>query len=259
MALLRRQDVSQAFDDQGPTLWGNYAGSWTHYIDLNGESYNRTITTSSTPGDSLLFTFSGSQAWIYGDVSSKDVDEDGNLISYPTGAYMVDGELVSDSVKPYRYGPYQAFLYFRTEKLADATHTINITVTKANWTNRFAIDVFFVTPALNPSPPVSTSTLPTRTAHVGAIIAGVAGGVIGILTLVITLYCFLWRRSHLRKACCSGKSNTADVLALPNAKPSDSSTKSYASSFVGSDIKDAKETPRPPQSPEEAPPAYAHD
>lgn len=254
MALLRRQDVSQAFDDQGPTLWGNYAGSWTHYTDLNGGTYNSTITTSSTPGDSLLFTFSGSQAWLYGDVSSKEVDEDGNLISYPTGAYLVDGELVSNSIKPYRYGPYQAFLYFRTEQLADATHTINITVTRANWTNRFAIDVFFVTPALNPSPPISTSTLPTNTARVGAIIAGVAGCVVGIFALIITLYCFMWRKSRRRKACCSGRSNAVDVLAYPNVKPFDSPTASRTSSFVGSDTQSAEEKISPSELRDEVPP-----
>ena len=61
MALLRRQSVTyQYFDDQSPIMWGDFAGQWVHYAAEG--FYNDTLTSTSTPGASISFTFSGMRA-----------------------------------------------------------------------------------------------------------------------------------------------------------------------------------------------------
>lgn len=57
MGLLKRQTNYVVFDDQGPGLWGNYVGDWTHYINQGFSNY--TYTATPTPGASLSLHFSG--------------------------------------------------------------------------------------------------------------------------------------------------------------------------------------------------------
>ena len=58
MALLRRQSIDyQYFDDQDPFIWGDFAGQWIRYTAEG--FYNNTLTSTSTPGASISFTFSG--------------------------------------------------------------------------------------------------------------------------------------------------------------------------------------------------------
>ena len=66
MALLRRQyyGTYEYFDDQNPTVWNLFVGSWTRYADPTFDNY--TLTATSTPGASLSFAFIGTQivyAW----------------------------------------------------------------------------------------------------------------------------------------------------------------------------------------------------
>jgi hypothetical protein len=61
MALHERQDnlYFVIIDDQSPTLLNSYEGNWTRYPN---EGFNNgTATATTTPGDSLSVTFSGTQ------------------------------------------------------------------------------------------------------------------------------------------------------------------------------------------------------
>ena len=63
MASLRRQVITEIFDDQSPTLWGSFVGDWTRHdtSDFGLDYNNNTLTSTSTPGASFSFTFSGTQ------------------------------------------------------------------------------------------------------------------------------------------------------------------------------------------------------
>ena len=105
MVSLRRQaDTYEYFDDQGPVMWGSFVGNWTHRT-AGDPFYNHTITSTSKPGASFSFTFSGmkidspltvftvlnfwwkylgSQAWLYG------APKPNGTSSYPTAEYLID-------------------------------------------------------------------------------------------------------------------------------------------------------------------------
>lgn len=61
MALLTNPDISQTYiDDQSQTLRNSYVGNWTNYYTGNfTDWYLGTYTATSSPGDSLSFSFSG--------------------------------------------------------------------------------------------------------------------------------------------------------------------------------------------------------
>ena len=118
-------------------------------------------------------------------------------------------------------------LYFQTQKLPDAIHRIDITVTAANWATQFVVDFFLITPSVGgsnsrvdagaPSSTPTHSTLPiviTRAAPVGAIVGGVIGGIAGAAILVAALWYILRRkRRRYRSASYFEKATPADILA----------------------------------------------
>jgi len=227
MALLKRQSTATAleiFDDQGPTMWGTFVGNWTLY---NAKGFNNnTLTATPTPGASLSFTFSGSQAWLYGSLSSVDNTTTIENATYPTADYLID-DFPAGSQKPW-VDSTGAIVYFQTPKLADGTHEIDITVTSANATNQFVLDFFLVSPLLGETHsgvtttrdmPTSTSTsssLPivaASSAPVGAIVGGVVGGIAGIVLLVAAVWFFMRRRSRGGQAYYFDKPTPGDILA----------------------------------------------
>jgi len=224
MALLKRQAVTfEVFDDQSPTLWGSYVGNWTHYS--NDGFNNNTITATPNPGASLSFSFSGSQAWLYGGLMNVTTPG-GPMTNYPTADYKIDG-ISAGSQKPW-WDANDAVVYFQTPKLADGTHSIDISVTTANETDQFIIDFFLVTPVAGGSSsgvetsrsmPTSTSassSLPivtTRATPVGAIVGGVVGGIAGIALLVLAVWYFFGRKSRGGQAYYFEKPSPADMLA----------------------------------------------
>jgi hypothetical protein len=224
MALLKRQSVTyEIFDDQGPTLWNSYVGNWTGY-PFQG-AINNTVTATPTLGASLSFTFSGSQAFLYGGLLNGS-SVNGQIITYPVADYKIDG-VSAGSQKPW-FDTSGSVVYFETPKLADGPHVINVTVTTANLTNQFIIDYFLILPSTGgstsgvptsrdaPSPTSSSSSLPivtTTTAPVGAIVGGVVGGIAGITILVIAVWYFLRKRTGGGQAYYFEKPNPADILA----------------------------------------------
>lgn len=133
MALLRRQSPTYtSLDDQGPEMWGSFAGNWTHNTTPSQGFYNYTFTATQTPGASLSFHFSGmqtsrlsstvfygtyimvevgSQAWIYGSRTANGTN--GVIISYPTADYTIDGasgeSLTSSTAHHYLASYYSRF------------------------------------------------------------------------------------------------------------------------------------------------------
>lgn len=192
MALLRRQDVTyEVFDDQGPALYNKYQGNWSHYTNSN--FYNYTYTATPTTGTFLSFTFQGSEAWIYGGVLNIN-----QTTGFPTANYVVDG-VPAGPQSPYFYST--ELIYFATPKLADGSHTINITVTGASDSNQYILDYITITPTLaGASSPAGSMTgglpSPTSTSSsstpVGAIVGGVVGGIAGIVILLLAGF-FLFR------------------------------------------------------------------
>jgi hypothetical protein len=89
MALLKRQTISyEVFDDQSPFLMNSYVGDWTHttYAGFN----NDTITLTATPGASFSYTFTGTQAWLYGGLFNTSTNGQ-QILTYPTADYQIDG------------------------------------------------------------------------------------------------------------------------------------------------------------------------
>jgi len=210
MALLSRQNVEYVvFDDQGPTMWSSFVGSWTHYLDAT--FYNSTITATPTVGDSISFSFTGIQAWLYGSLSNANLTS-GEITSYPTADYKVNG-IASSSQAPWIDSTVPRVVYFRTPELTYGTHKIDIVVTSASSSDQFILDYFQI--AVPPSTGVSTGTsqsiptgtssgLPTMTSpsppavpstslptaekdSTPAIVGGVVGGVVGIAILFAVL------------------------------------------------------------------------
>jgi hypothetical protein len=223
MSLLRRQAFSLViYDDQSKPLYDSYVGNWTRGTYGNKLFYNNTITVTPNPGASLSLSFSGSQAWIYGGVLNNTNPDGTTFLGFATASYAVDG-IPSGSQTPYYDG--SDLVYFATPKLADAQHTINVTVTAANNTNLYIFDYFAFTPTpgayssglmTTSSLPTSTSSIPIVTSSstpVGAIVGGVVGGIAGIAILSILAYYFLRKRSRGGRAYYFDKPNAADMLA----------------------------------------------
>lgn len=118
-------------------------------------------------------------------------------------------------------------MYFRTPKLADDSHMVDITVMTANFTSQFILDFFLVTPIAGASSsgvetsgiaPSSTPTqstppiLATRSTPVSAIVGGVVGSIAGIVILVVILWYFL-RRLRGGQGYYFEKSTPAEILA----------------------------------------------
>lgn len=148
MALLRRQVAYTyvVYDDQGPGLWGNYVGNWTHYT--HPEFSNTTYTATPTPGATLSLTFSGTyvlSAWL-GLQDTDVMTQIGSEISVygvilnttnnhlPSANYVLDGipcelldtiapqsvaHLVSYSRPPIPFAPY--YVYFWSYRLLPGT------------------------------------------------------------------------------------------------------------------------------------------
>jgi hypothetical protein len=174
----------------------------------------------------------GSHARLFGSTQSNVTDASGQLVTYPTASYKIDG-VPSKSppvalpdktlTQPYIIVDFQVpsvapdgeVIYFEVRSVLDGTHTVDVTVTAANDTNQWGIDYFLVVPiaggpssvvgasnsvppSTSGSAPSSTSTssgLPTATTRatpVGAIVGGVVGG---IAILAIALWYFLGKRS----------------------------------------------------------------
>lgn len=108
MGLLRRQITYTyiVFDDQGPGLWGNYVGNWSHYTHQGFSNY--TFTATSTPGASLSLTFSGTYVlYVWSGLQNTDAmaqigsqvtvtggtfpSSDNSTSGLPTANYIVDG------------------------------------------------------------------------------------------------------------------------------------------------------------------------
>ncbi|KAF9780808.1 hypothetical protein BJ322DRAFT_284118 [Thelephora terrestris] len=201
MALLRRQSFTyKTFDDQGPELWGSYAGDWTHY--LQNSAYNSTVTVTSTPGASLSFTFSGSQAFVQGCFLSGDplsgcVSQNGSLPStYPTADYLVDG-ISSIFEQPY-LNPSGGLIYFSTPILKAGTHTINVKVTNANLTNYYALDRIEVAIDTTSGASSTPNATATHSTSVAAIVGGVVGGIAAIAALAFAVFSILCGRCRGR-------------------------------------------------------------
>jgi len=251
MALLRRQTAAlEIFDDQGPVMWGSIAGNWSHF-DAEG-FYNNTVTGTPTPGASLSFTFSGSQAWLYGAIAKSNV-VNGQIVSYPAAEYLID-DGKADSQAPYIDNT-GAVVYFQTPKLADGTHEIDITVKTANATNPFIFDYFLVTPVAGTtgsgvetsrSMPSSTSTSTTsslpivtsNSVNVGAIVGGVVGGIAAIVLLAAAAWYFLRKRTSGGQAYYFDKPNPGDILAAEDAhvEPYDTTATTPAPSSGGFNV-----------------------
>lgn len=114
-------------------------------------------------------------------------------------------------------------LYFQTPKLANTTHIINITVTAASETNKFAVDYFLVTnrsDGFDPmfeishaSPSLTQPIVAMRSALVGVIVGGVVGGIAGIAILSVALWYFLKRRPRGRQTNYFEKPAPSDLAA----------------------------------------------
>lgn len=226
MALSRRQIYTyEVFDDQSPTMLRSYEGNWTHYTS---EGYqNDTYTSTTTPGASFSFTFTGSQAGLYGTVKNNPNISGNSSIGFPTAEYVIDGAL-SGQQMPRRDSATDSTVYFLTPPLADGTHVIDVNVTVANSTNPYIIDYFLVLPPLGSASgdettrmaPSFTSVADTPTTHVihhipiGPIVGGIVGGVAVIAILSILAFCFLSRRSRGGQAYYFEKPGSADALAI---------------------------------------------
>lgn len=222
-------------DDQSPALWASYQGNWTHY-DQSGFN-NNTVTATPNVGASLSVDFSGSQAWLFGAIKGNpDAEGDDITFGYPTANYLVDG-VSAGSQTPFADNTTGKVIYFQTPKLADANHTIEITVTTANDTNLFIIDYFLITPSANggdsgvattrPAPGASSSVpiTTTQATPVGPIVGGVVGGIAGIAILCIVAFYFLRRRNGGGRAYYFEKPGAADVLAAEDqVEPFDTTT-----------------------------------
>ena len=119
-------------------------------------------------------------------------------------------------------------VYFSTPKLADGTHTIDITVSTANATDQFILDYFLISPIAGgstsgvetsrsaPSPTSTSSGLPivtTSATPVGPIVGGVVGGIAGIAVLAVALRYFMRKRTSGGQAYYFDKPSPADILA----------------------------------------------
>jgi hypothetical protein len=184
MALIRQQITNtEVIDDQSPTLWESYVGNWTHHTK---PGYNNgTITTTSTPGASFTFTFTGTQivdCWLccvvltlrweqglrrrstvaYRTPTQKEISFPGQPsntkltgvpVSHSLGMLLseplIQCRIVVTSQKPFHDtgGPVGGFVYFQTQKLEDAAHEIDITVKTVSLTDPFILDFLLVTPA----------------------------------------------------------------------------------------------------------------
>lgn len=223
MVLIKRQSINyEIFDDQSVTLWNSFVGNWTRYAEAGFN--NNTVTATPTPGASLSFTFSGSQAWLYGGLLTDA--RNGSIVSYPIADYKVDG-FSAGSQTPWLDSTGQV-VYFQTPKLADGTHRIDINVTTANATNQFIIDCFLISPSIGgvhsgvstsrsvPTPTSTSSSLPIVTSQstpVGAIVGGVVGGIAGIAILALALWYFLRKKSSGGRAYYFDKPTAGDILA----------------------------------------------
>jgi hypothetical protein len=220
MTLIKRQGVTfESFDDQSAELWGYYVGNWTHY-NVQGFN-NNTVTATPTPGASLSFMFTGTQAWLYGGLLNL-TSSDGQITSYPGADYLIDGTSAGNQ-KPW-FDTNGAVVYFQTPVLAGGTHMIQINVTVANATNPFIIDQFLVSPTVGasnsgvqtsrttPSPTVPIH-ITEHTTPVGAIVGGVVGGVGGIALLLLAAWFFFFRKKRGGQAYYFDKPRTEDMLA----------------------------------------------
>lgn len=217
MTLLNARDLSVTHvDDQSTTARDNFVGTWTTGLDSNYTKYYRgTYTATSRPGDSFSFTFTGTQAWLYGGLFDANVSQDGRFLSYPTAHYLVDDEPVGPKA-PY-FNSYGEIVYFRTESLPDGPHKVNLTVTTANQTNPFIVDSYVFTFSSNTSS--SPSPKATHPGHVGAIVGGVVGGLAAIAILVASLLCFMRKRRGPRGDQNNDFERPSPVYAAPNNYP----------------------------------------
>jgi hypothetical protein len=224
MSLIKRQAINyEIYDDQSPTLWNSFSGNWTRY-EQDGFN-NNTVTATPTPGAYVSFTFSGSQAWLYGGLLTNATNN--QIVSYPTADYKVDG-FSAGTQKPWYDAVSGEVVYFQTPVLADGTHKIEINVTTANSTNLFILDAFLITPSTGgdhsgvstsrgvPAPSSTSSSIPivtSKSTPVGAIVGGVVGGIAGIAILALALWYFLRKRTSSGQAYYFDKPTPGDLLA----------------------------------------------
>ncbi|OJT06212.1 hypothetical protein TRAPUB_2934 [Trametes pubescens] len=186
---------------------------------LLGAVYNSTLAGCNASGASVVFTFNGSNIFVFGSVV------DPGSSSPPVSVYTVDGGSPTTFTAPQTTGRQDVVQFFGSSNMPLTIHTLTINITNASPGAPYYLD--YLQYNVDVLPPLSSSVAPTstsasaissssstadstvtsatpsatasavaetkQTAPMGAIVGGVIGGLALLFVLIGALY---WRRNR---------------------------------------------------------------
>ncbi|PPR06372.1 hypothetical protein CVT24_002485 [Panaeolus cyanescens] len=205
-----------------------YTGQWTRSLNRIVSGYLpdafpilNSTHQSTTPGDMMVFRFSGTSVSVYGVFNWESL---GNL----SATYELDGIIYTENYAVKASSPSYLdltkeatnFVYFSRQNLDPGPHILAVTVTEVN-NAVYAFDYITYTPSFSnlasqpdvssysvTRPIASSTSLPTQATHIqnndpptgntkSAPVSAIVGGVIGGLALLLLVVAFLCGRRRL--------------------------------------------------------------